>query len=169
MDQKPDDNTCSGSTDHSFHYNTSTTNQKDQYQPVSGSRISGQPSSALFPGISGNETLQMSGNRPDRLHGIRSKPHVRLKESNPSRIWRRRHTSSPSKASGAALGINFTELIPAEQVSRIEHGETHLESMTDIKAAMMNFSDLFTHRTVRSPNAKENTPNNLYVCMHECE
>ncbi|KAG2174431.1 hypothetical protein INT43_004454 [Umbelopsis isabellina] len=149
------------STDLPFHQNTSTTNQKDLYQPVSGPRISGQPSSALFPGTSGTETSQISGNRPDLLRGIRSKSHVRLKESNPSRIWRRRHTGSPSKASGAALGINFTELNAAEQDIKIEHGDTHLESMTNIKAAMMNFSDLFTSQTVNSSNANEIPPNNL--------
>ncbi|KAJ2961478.1 hypothetical protein NQZ79_g3273 [Umbelopsis isabellina] len=149
------------STDLSFHQNASTINQKDQYQPVSRPRFSRQPSGALFPGTSGNETLQISGNRPDRLHGIRSKSHVKMKESNPSRIWRRRHTSSPSKTSGAALGINFTELNSSEQDTSIERAEDNLESMTNIKAAMMNFSDLFTSRTVKSPNAKDNTPNNL--------
>jgi hypothetical protein len=164
-----DYNRFSASTDLPLHQNISMMNQlKGQYQSVSRPRFSRHASGTSLSGPSVNESSQVSGIRSDRLRGIRSKSHIGTKETIPPRLWRRRHTGSPTKTSGAALGINFTELDPSEQGTENEHADDQLESMTNIKVAMMNFSDLFTSQTMNTSNTKDNTPDNLYV-FYVCE
>jgi hypothetical protein len=154
-----DYNRFSASTDLPLHQNISMMNQlKGQYQSVSRPRFSRHPSGTSLSGPSVNESSQVSGIRSDRLRGIRSKSHIGTKETIPPRLWRRRHTG----------GINFTELDPSEQGTENEHADDQLESMTNIKVAMMNFSDLFTSQTMNTSNTKDNTPDNLYV-FYVCE